>query len=289
MRIGIFLVAYVRSIQKNVINYVNVNSGGNGGCYFANSIAPLQYKIIMDNDIKIYVVGTHNDRWNDFLLRKSPEREKFFVEMEHTGDNIDYLNKWYCEQTALYYLLKNTTEPIIGLEHYRTQIYEDDSMLGPNNATLMSADTIHKLLEEYDVIAGIWNYENRKDGVSLKKNLNGWLKGELKLLYDAIKTVHPEFMSYVEEFVKPLGGYHIACNVFISKRETIQEYWDYMWPIMQEYERVSPLNSNNLRREGYVYEFLFGAWIKMKRLRLRKAKVLKRKKDFSALQGKTEI
>lgn len=234
-------------------------------------------------DINIYVAGTHNNVWSEQLLSNHKERNKYFVELPHTGDNIDYLNKWYCEMTALYHLLKNTTEPIIGLEHYRTQIYED------NGSDLMSPDTIHKLLDNYDIIAGIWNYEGRKDGVSLKKNLNAWLKGELRLLYDAIKVVHPEFFPYVEDFIKPLGGYHIACNIFIAKREIIQEYWDYMFPILQEYERVSPLNSNNLRREGYVYEFLFGAWIRMKKLRLRKAKVIKRTKTLKGIQGQTEI
>lgn len=235
------------------------------------------------NDIKIYIAGRHNDVYATDLLSRHKEREKYFVELPHTGVNMDHLNKWYCEMTALYYLLNNTAEPIIGLEHYRTQIYED------NGSDLMSSETIHNCLVDHDIIAGIWNYEGRKDGISLKKNLNAWLKGELRLLYDAIRAVRPEFLPYVEDFIKPLGGYHIACNIFIARRDLIQEYWDYMWPILQEYERVSPLNSNNLRREGYVYEFLFGAWIRMRKLRLRKAKVIKRTKTLQGIQGETEI
>lgn len=230
-------------------------------------------------DIKIYVAGSAKNEFGTI----DNIREKFYVDQEHKGDNIDNLNAWYCEMTALYHLLHNTTEPIIGLEHYRTQIYEDDGM------SVMGDDTIHKLLEDSDVIAGIWDYEKAKHGVSLKKNLNLWLKGELRLLYNAIKAVRPEFMPYVEDFIKPLGGYHIACNIFIARREIVQEYWDYMWPILQEYERVSPLTSQNLRREGYVYEFLFGAWLRMRKLRLRKAKVIKRTRNLKGIQGQTEI
>lgn len=46
-------------------------------------------------------------------------REKFIIDEKHEGDNIDFLNLWYCELTGLYYLLKHTKDDIIGLEHYR--------------------------------------------------------------------------------------------------------------------------------------------------------------------------
>ena len=65
--------------------------------------------------MKIYVVGNSKD----LFLKLDNIREKFLVDQSHDGDNIDDLNPWYCELTGLYHLWKNTTDDIIGLEHYR--------------------------------------------------------------------------------------------------------------------------------------------------------------------------
>ena len=65
--------------------------------------------------MKIYVVGSTK---NSFLPLNSI-REKFFIDEKHNGDNIDSLNPWYCELTAMYYLWKNCNDDIVGLEHYR--------------------------------------------------------------------------------------------------------------------------------------------------------------------------
>jgi hypothetical protein len=65
--------------------------------------------------MKIYVVGSSK---NKFLPLDSI-REKFLIDQQHEGANIDFLNPWYCELTGLYWLWKNSTENIVGLEHYR--------------------------------------------------------------------------------------------------------------------------------------------------------------------------
>ena len=70
---------------------------------------------IVSGYMSIYVVGSSK---NNFM-ELDDGREKFLVDQPHKGDNIDKLNPWYCELTALYYMWKNSTANIIGLEHYR--------------------------------------------------------------------------------------------------------------------------------------------------------------------------
>ena len=234
-------------------------------------------------DILIYNVGS---RKTDFVIDRMPDtgiRRKFFVDDIHTDDNIDSLNPWYCEITALYHLIRNTTEPIIGLEHYRSNLYEDDGQ------QLMSAETIHSLLEKYDVIAGVWDYRKAKDGISLKKNLDLWLHRELNVLYDVIRSTDAEFMQAVDKYILPREGEHIACNIFIARREIIAEYFNYMMEICRKYDEVSPLGQDNLRRDGYIWEFLFGAYINYKGLKLKKSRMIKRTKTLNGIQGETKV
>lgn len=71
--------------------------------------------------MKIYVVGSSKNKF----LPLDNIREKFLIDQPHEGDNIDFLNPWYCELTGLYWLWRNSTEDIVGLEHYRRYFVND--------------------------------------------------------------------------------------------------------------------------------------------------------------------
>ena len=92
--------------------------------------------------MKIYVVGSSK---NNFLPLDNI-REKFLIDQKHEGDNIDFLNPWYCELTGLYYLWKHCDDDIVGLEHYRRYFVN-----GKGN--LLSENEIRNILKNYDVIA----------------------------------------------------------------------------------------------------------------------------------------
>ena len=51
---------------------------------------------------------------------KSLSRTDLGIIGDDTGDNISYLNPYYCEMTAMYYAWKNIKADYKGLCHYRT-------------------------------------------------------------------------------------------------------------------------------------------------------------------------
>ena len=65
--------------------------------------------------MSIYVIGSTKNIFPEL----DEGREKFLVDVPHSGDNIDALNPWYCELTGLYYMWKHSTAKYVGLEHYR--------------------------------------------------------------------------------------------------------------------------------------------------------------------------
>ena len=73
--------------------------------------------------MKIYVIGNSKNQF----LPSNNIRERFYVDQPHEGDNIDYLNPWFCELTGLYYIWKHATDNIIGLEHYRRCFLSNNS------------------------------------------------------------------------------------------------------------------------------------------------------------------
>lgn len=94
--------------------------------------------------MKIYVVGSSKNRF----LPLDNIREKFLIDQKHDGDNIDFLNPWYCELTGLYYLWKHCDDDIVGLEHYRRYFVNE-------NDQLLSENEIRYILKDYDVICPI--------------------------------------------------------------------------------------------------------------------------------------
>jgi hypothetical protein len=95
--------------------------------------------------MKIYVVGSSKNKF----LPLDNIREKFLIDQKHEGDNIDFLNPWYCELTGLYYLWKHCDDDIVGLEHYRRYFVN-------NKNQLLSENEIRNILKDNDVIASYY-------------------------------------------------------------------------------------------------------------------------------------
>ena len=216
--------------------------------------------------MKIYVVGSSKNRF----LPLNNIRQKFLIDKKHDGDNIDYLNPWYCELTGLYYLWKHETDSVVGLEHYRRYFVN-------NKGNLLTENEINNLLQNYDILT------NKSTEYSKTRPIKTWLIQNKK--FDEMQKYllfckHYIGIDYYNICKQYLEGDHCClCNMFIAKKEIIDEYCEFIFDVLDTYTLAEDSFGRKLPKRicGYFAEFLFGAWIiwKGKKNKFIKIKVFK--------------
>lgn len=214
--------------------------------------------------MKIYIAGSSKNKF----LKLDNIREKYFVNKPHNDDddNIDKLNKWYCEITALYYMWKHSTEDIVGLEHYRRYFI--------NNKTnkLLSETDILKLLESNDIIMYKYNGTNAlRDAARLYK--------EIALSLAIVNKYYgSEISSFIKNKIKN-SNYVYEGNMFICKKELIDEYCEFLFKVLSEFDKIHKFKTSRI--DGYIAEYLFGPWMEFKKKKIYNCKRQSYSKDLS--------
>jgi len=203
--------------------------------------------------MKIYVVGSSKNKF----LPLDNIREKFLIDQKHEGDNIDFLNPWYCELTGLYYLWKHCDDDIVGLEHYRRYFVN-------NRNKLLSEGEINDILKDNDVIVCEIDLRN----IALKQFEESEGRPNKVNLFSIMANSPTELVSVIKQrlFTNKL----ISNNIFICKKEIIAEYCEYFFNAIKDIT----LNDENKRIIGFLSEYIFGAWLIYKRYRINRKKVI---------------
>ena len=202
--------------------------------------------------MKIYVVGSSKNKF----LPLDNIREKFLIDQPHEGDNIDFLNPWYCELTGLYYLWKHCDDDIVGLEHYRRYFVN-------GKGKLLSEEEIRKELESCDILC------IKSPGYTARYPVINWFRRNNKLIdIQKFLTFAKIYVSeeYYNECWKILNGdHHAMCNMFICKKELINEYCPFIFDLTMSYMDAERSYGRELpgRILGYFTEFLFEAWLRL--------------------------
>jgi hypothetical protein len=220
--------------------------------------------------MKIFVVGSKKDKFLPCIT--DGIREKFFIDEKHEGENIDFLNPWYCELTGLYYLWKHVKDDIVGLEHYRTYFWKDRRPIDKQE--------ILNRLKDNDIICGGYSYPAWGMNFPFQK-FNKHLNGIINIVFDAIGKYDKGLEEYFRNFLNKQSLY--PCNMFICKKEIIDKWCNFIFPLLVDIEKVSPIGpgTNTLRREGYITEFLFGAWLEYNGYKVSHCDILKFDKNIS--------
>lgn len=134
---------------------------------------------------------------------------------DDTGENISERNRQFCELTALYWIWKNAKQNIVGLEHYRRHF-------------LLQSDWYQKMKEnDIDVILPAPLYvapsiaQNYKD----RHTVSDW-----DFMMDYLKRIYPEDYRKAVDFFDT--NLYSPCNMFIMKKEILDELCKWLFPIL---------------------------------------------------------
>lgn len=198
---------------------------------------------------------------------------------DDTGDNISEKNPVFCELTALYWAWKNLDAKYIGLTHYRRHFRNQKGHAGndvvvstdvqdvktatkaiPKLQKTLSSAVAKKLLQSTDVI--------------LPKKRNYYIEN----LYDHYcKTMNPEPLTKVREIIsqqcpeyliefdllKQRRGMH-AFNMLIMKKNILNDYCNWLFPILFELEKqIDSANWSDFQKRyvGRISERLLDVWL----------------------------
>lgn len=204
---------------------------------------------------------------------------------DDTGDNISELNRYFAEITALYWIWKNTSTPIVGLSHYRRFFNLNPSTkyplltfpsirfhhLGMNHLysfyeefisdLMLNKQTIKKTLKTYDIIVAepikIIPYAQYK-----KEHIISDLDEALKI----IKSKYPKmYDSAIATLNSPEGFY--PTNMFITKRKILNDYASWLFSILlplyeAKKDELSLRDNEQKLAFAYLSERLFTVYLK---------------------------
>ena len=194
----------------------------------------------------LFVVKTFNDKsihdaeilsdWEDFLQAGTalvPERISSARYYDNEGDNISCMNRQFCELTGLYWIWKNTDQPVVGLEHYRRRfILPQDWM---ERFLVSDADVI--LPVPLCVVPSLAeNFCSRHDSEIWNCAMN------------TLKEQHPEDFDAATAFFN--DSLYSPCNMFIMKRSVLEQYCSWLFPML-----FKIADSEGIKEDAYLNRY----------------------------------
>ena len=221
----------------------------------------------MEKDIKIIVAShkKYNMPENDMYLPLqvgSRGKEDLGYARDDVGENISSKNQHFCELTGLYWAWKNLENDYIGLVHYRRYFASKKKSKNKFDAILTQKEA-ETYLDDYDIIVP----KKRKYYIeTIESHYKHTMMGET--LDEAVKIVDEKYPEYAESFNKVLNRtYMYAFNMFIMKKQYLDEYCTWLFDILFELEermKYKEYDAFHSRFYGRVSERLFNVWLDYK-------------------------
>ena len=237
--------------------------------------------------IRIFVTAHKDvDRFDSSTLQPvqvGPKGTRFpWAFQDDEGENIADRNPRYCELTTQYWAWKNVNADYYGFCHYRryfdfsaTEHEENpygeimDDFIDDAAAKKYGLDdaTIAQVVRQYDVITTPFgNLEEIIDKHGTPRAL--WEAApllhddDLERCYRILCKMYPDYQKDAEAF---LDGHEACfCNMFIMKKEIFFDYCEWMFPILEEFDKntdYSTYSKEALRTPGHLSERLLNIYL----------------------------
>lgn len=176
------------------------------------------------------------------------------------GDNISYLNREFCELTALYWLWKNSDDDLIGISHYRRYFKSKVESGGFKELSIYNHNDLSCVNIDIDIIIPRKISLGRLSLIQ-QYYCSHYIK-DIVLVRNCINKLFPDYVVSFDKVMKQntLHPY----NMMIAKREIYNEYCEWLFTILFEckdicdYSRYDPYQR---RVFGFLSERLFTVWV----------------------------
>lgn len=189
------------------------------------------------------------------------------------GDNISALNDKINECTALYWIWKNDRTEYVGLNHYR-RLFRS----AVNGEWMLQDFEVQILLEQYDIIVAL-AYDTGK--LSVLESMRYQVCQEaLDNAYDVLQDIFQKRKKEdYEAFRYVMNGYMLyPCNMFITSRKIMEEYCEWLFPIIfemvEKVEIKDTWDDYSKRILGFFAERLLTVWIVQHNFRIKELPIL---------------
>ncbi len=218
-------------------------------------------------------------------------KEKTTIPGDNSGDNISLKNPYYSELTGIYWVWKNTSQPVTGSCHYRRfftvrpepVLYQAKRVLyfmgglykkrfgliytgntGLFIPRILNHQELNELLNSFDAILP----QARKLKYTVEIHFSRYHDiNDLKLLESILEEKYPEYLNAFHSVLK--GKRLFANNMFILKDIHYQEFMTWWFDLLFEFERRIDLNNYSdyqKRILGFMAERLLNVWFAYKKL-----------------------
>ena len=161
------------------------------------------------------------------------------------GDHISDKNHQYCELTALYWIWKNDRSDYVGLGHYRRHFELDEEQL--NQLSCSDIDVVLTIpIMDIPSVEAVY----RRDHVG----------ADWDVMLEAVRKLPPDYMDAVREMQS--GQFYYAYNMFIMRREILENYCSWLFPILFYCERHCEEKKDHYQNRyiGFLAEHLMSAY-----------------------------
>lgn len=211
---------------------------------------------------KIFEKKFNDDNYCILHVGKNKNYENDYFR-DNYGENISDKNYSFCELTGLYWIWKNINDDIVGLCHYRRYfctniqefLYNKFDIL-PN---VLSGKEIVDKLKEYDIILPkrIHMLTNVYSFYASSHNAK-----DMDVVRQVISEKTPKYLECFDNVMK--SKYYYYANMFICKKEYLDDYCEWLFEILFEVERridISQYDDYQKRIFGFLSERLLQVWV----------------------------
>lgn len=226
----------------------------------------------MKQDIRIYVAAFRPSPYPDdegyvpLHVGKTASNHDLGLLGDDTGDNISIQNPNYCELTGLYWLWKNTTNKYVGLTHYRRFFAPKEHSTQFCGSQIAASSDFEELASDVDmIVATPAKFVNHitQTPISNEQQYSSCTIGiDLATTREAIELHDSRYLNYYD-FVMRDNSCSL-CNMFVAKKEVVDAYCAWLFPILKTLEHWIPYstyNTTEARVFGFLGERLLNVWV----------------------------